>query len=735
MITSYLAGLGGLSLQVLLYRWLSTLVGSSLPVQITLVGTYMLFLGFGSFYHKNIKLPLSLLLIILLLISILFGLTWPSLPITLSPYFTNNSTKVGMVFLCVLLPAFLTGILVPRLTFIFSQKVEKDKYSLSFNRVNFYYHLGAASCLLLIEVIFIFLLGVSGCFYFSALAFLLALFTLNKAHLPTADRIEESSAQLSEVFFISVSFGILHVIFYKSSLHLFGPFPQNYSALVSSSLLSLSFASFISERWHITQRKYLKNIIPLLMFALVIFLTFARLLPYWNELWLNAGPDFVRFVKFITVVVFYAPLFMLLSLLIPSYHVSGYKITGKLLGVNAFGNTVGYILTIFIFLSFFSFKYLLLISLLFLIIILYLNKKTSFTKLIPVVLFFPIFLYIPNKYFYFSYRFFESPKIFDNLSENITGIKSYVKLGGRVDIMEMGKERMLVIDGYKSILLNPNQSFNPHEFLLGYLQKAVVPNYQSALVLGVGSGITVAANALTFDKVIGVEIHPVILELQDEFKNYNLNLKDMINVDLKLGDGFNYLLNSRDQFDLIVNNVPTPQYSVASNLWTKDFLNIVKEKLTKKGVYSQWLSGAINKKAIQVTLRTLTASFEHCALAILNSTYSNILCSMEPIQVQNINIPSLNRFLDDKFTGFNLGLLIFPIKSLKEQSQNIPSNTLNNPSLQRYLHPYLSQIWLDKKDWFIFDFFNFHEFDLVKERCELISKLDKKNETLPPFCL
>jgi predicted membrane-bound spermidine synthase len=665
----------------------------------------------------------------------LFGLTWPTLPITLSPYFINDSSRIVMVFLCILFPAFLTGILVPRLTFISSQKVDENKYSLSFNRINFYYHLGAVSCLLLIELVFIFLLGVSGCFYFSALAFLLALLTLHKAHIPIAEKTEESSAQLFEVFFISVSFGILHVIFYKSSLHLFGPFTENYSALVSSSLLGLSLASLITERWHITRLKYLENIIPILIYTLIVFIVCARLLPYWNQLWLNADPDIIRFVKFITIVVFYSPLFILLSLLIPSYHKSGYKITGKLLGVNAFGNTVGYILTIFIFLSFLSFKYLLLISLLLLIIILLINKRTSYSKFIPVMIFFPILLYIPNKYFHFSYRFFESPRIFDNLSANITGIKSYVKLGGRVDIMEMENERMLVIDGYKSILLNPNQSFNPHEFLLGYLQKAVVSNHQSALVLGVGSGITVAANALTFDKVIGVEIHPVILELQDEFQDYNLNLKDMTNVNLKLGDGFNYLLNSIDEFDLIINNVPTPQYSVASNLWTQNFLNIVKEKLSKNGVYSQWLDGAINKKAIKVILRTLSTSFEHCALAILSSTYSNILCSMDPIQTQNLIIQPLSKFLDDKFTGYDLGLLIFPIKSLKEKSQDIPINTLNNPSLQRYLHPYLSQNWQDKEDWFIFDFFNFHEFDLIKERCELISKLEKKDETLPPFCL
>ena len=130
-----------------------------------------------------------------------------------------------------------------------------------------------------------------------------------------------------------------------------------------------------------------------------------------------------------------------------------------------------------------------------------------------------------------------------------------------------------------------------------------------------------------------------MFRLQEQFRDYNLRLVEKENISLIEDDGFNYLINSNEKYDLIINNVPTPQYSAASNIWTLDFLQIAKTKLVSGGVYSQWIDGAINPQAAHTVLATLQRAFSYCYLAVLSHKYNNLICSDQPIA---LNLERLN---------------------------------------------------------------------------------------------
>ncbi|MCR9205285.1 MAG: hypothetical protein NXH75_11940 [Halobacteriovoraceae bacterium] len=419
----------------------------------------------------------------------------------------------------------------------------------------------------------------------------------------------------------------------------------------------------------------------------------------------------------IVVVLMFFPALFFMGLLVPAFVDERIK-DFNVLALNSWGNVVG----IFAFVTLLTIgletKFLLiLISILFFSVSFFKKEKMGLINSVIILVF---VLLIPTVFFHFSFRFYESPYLFWSSLKKGKIVQSKNLFGGQVDILDLPKGKTLIIDGYKSVLLKNAISDSSPESLLGKYQEKLVKNKKDALILGVGSGATVVSLAQTFENVVGVEIHPVIYKIKDFFDVGFQDLKKFKNTSIVFDDGFNYLSSTSQKYDLIVNNVPTPQLSAASTLWTRDFYQIVKNHLKKDGAYSQWIDGAINREAILVILKTLQGEFEECYLALVTSTYGNLVCFKE----KNV---------------FKLNVLDDPIFSI-ENWQNIKfptyPNSLDRPMLEYSLNPMLSKAWTKKKDWFLLELLKVSPTENLKETCRSL-KLVKtsKGGGLPPFCL
>lgn len=153
------------------------------------------------------------------------------------------------------------------------------------------------------------------------------------------------------------------------------------------------------------------------------------------------------------------------------------------------------------------------------------------------------------------------------------------------------------------------------QVLLGLLPVAIKPDAESALLIGMGSGVSLESLALTAKnstlKYIDVcEIEKVIFEAADKFfvKKYPAGIK----INRKNTDARNFLLaksKSQDKYDLIISQPSDPW--ISASLFTKEFWSLASDNLSDNGIFVQWLQlYSIDPEYLTITLRTFQSIFD-----------------------------------------------------------------------------------------------------------------------------
>ncbi|AZQ61150.1 spermidine synthase [Flammeovirga pectinis] len=261
------------------------------------------------------------------------------------------------------------------------------------------------------------------------------------------------------------------------------------------------------------------------------------------------------------------------------------EVSGKLLAWNTFGGVLGSAITGFI-----LFPTLGVIYTLFLLLILsigvafvafYQTKSTK--KYAPSFALGLLFIaFIPNT------------KFIDLLLEKETGEIIYFKegIGNTVAVIEQGQGdrifRRLYIQGvsntgdvFPSLRYMRLQSFIPLITFNG--------TPKSALVVGLGTGIT-AGSLLKFPELeerAVVELLPEVVEATNKFVG-NYQLAQSKNINIYVDDGRHKLMKEVRTYDLITLEPPPPTAVGVNNLYSKDFYELCKSRLTENGMMAQW---------------------------------------------------------------------------------------------------------------------------------------------------
>lgn len=110
------------------------------------------------------------------------------------------------------------------------------------------------------------------------------------------------------------------------------------------------------------------------------------------------------------------------------------------------------------------------------------------------------------------------------------------------------------------------------------------------LNIGLGCGFTLNAIAKNtkVQTIDVVEINPLMPEATKCFSEFTDNVLENPKVNILINDGFNYLLGTKNKYDLIIMDIEHPSVIYSSNLYTLEFYKLVKKALYKDGIFTQW---------------------------------------------------------------------------------------------------------------------------------------------------
>ncbi len=129
------------------------------------------------------------------------------------------------------------------------------------------------------------------------------------------------------------------------------------------------------------------------------------------------------------------------------------------------------------------------------------------------------------------------------------------------------------------------------QLLLGHLGAAFEPAPRRVLIIGFGSGMTASAVARypDIERIDCVEIEPAVIRAAPYLESLNRNVLSDPRVHVIFDDARNFLLTSRQKYDLIVSEPSNPWIAGIATLFTDEYYAAVRRQLAPGGKFVQWV--------------------------------------------------------------------------------------------------------------------------------------------------
>ncbi len=153
-----------------------------------------------------------------------------------------------------------------------------------------------------------------------------------------------------------------------------------------------------------------------------------------------------------------------------------------------------------------------------------------------------------------------------------------------------------------------------NQFALGHVPMLLNRDPKNILVVGTGSGMTLGATSVypNIEQITLAEIEPKVIEVAKTFKEYNHYVLDNPKLKIIFNDGRNFLLTSKQKYDVITADPIHPWFRGAGYLYTSEYFMIASQHLRPGGIICQWLPlYDMTAKNIKSIIKTFTGSFKY----------------------------------------------------------------------------------------------------------------------------
>jgi len=648
---SFTSGMCGIAYEILYARLLTTYLGDMYFVSAAILATFLLGIAVGSLAARRLTRWLWLIELFIgayaAALAAAFSMLSSGLLGFLHPHIAGSPAFVVLaVFAMLIVPASLVGTSVPLFAAYLRGYSTLGPTPTWFDRAYGFYNLGATFCVLTIEFVLLRRLGIRSTLWVMAAMNLVSATALVRIPPPGVGSAESAAPTSSlfdrralALFMVSVASGLFQMLFLKFVEVFFGPYHENFAVSVALALLGISLGTLWVHRRPSTFQDLLLRGSILVSVAFILLYPIVRLWGHVNAALSDLGwsptPGKMICLALLGLLPF-AVFGSTVPALVREQEESGHA-AGTLLFVSSIGNAVGYLAAVFWVYEHASYRAMVLLlagslgvgSLL-------VNARRCLRgklkeNIVAVAALCVLAATWPEWFFALEYQAFVSPAAFAQTKGNIEKVEVLRRFDSQISVVTTsGGIESLNINGYRSLMAYRGHTIAT-EIVYGLAPAVYAHPRGSALVLGVGTGMTAGTVSLLFDKVTAVEINPAMLELLPRWRDHNFNLHERSNAHLVLDDGLSYMARPGERYDAILNTVNTPLYFSSSKLYTRDFFELVKSRLAPGGIYSFWFDSRATEEGARIIFATLTKSFADCAFVYLRSGYCQVICSPQPL--------------------------------------------------------------------------------------------------------
>ena len=143
----------------------------------------------------------------------------------------------------------------------------------------------------------------------------------------------------------------------------------------------------------------------------------------------------------------------------------------------------------------------------------------------------------------------------------------------------------------------------------------------NALLMCYGTGVTAGMLAqFDLDRVDAVEISRDVAESSHYFGADNFNVAEDPKLNMIVDDGRNFLLTTRNRYDVITFEPMPLALAGVSAFYTREYYQLCRDHLAPGGIVSQWIPlHSLNPGIVRSLVRTFYEAFPECTMWFINS--------------------------------------------------------------------------------------------------------------------
>jgi spermidine synthase len=218
-------------------------------------------------------------------------------------------------------------------------------------------------------------------------------------------------------------------------------------------------------------------------------------------------------------------------------------------------------------------------------------------------------------------------------------------------------------------------------------------NPKKVLVVGLGSGMTLGATSVHpgVEQITLLEIEPKVMGVAKTFEKYNHHVLNHPKLRVIFNDGRNFLMTTKDKFDVITADPIHPWFRGAGYLYTTEYFKLASEHLLPGGVICQWLPiYEMTPDDLRSVVKTFREQFKYTMLWLTHYD-AELVGSNSPFMIDEAELEKriaepaiysdLSRVMMGSATDF-LSYFVMGTEGMKKFSQGGVLNTDDNLYLE-----------------------------------------------------